>query len=176
MFVIQTATHHSEPNYQVWNSKWQEYMSKTTVLYIYFPRLYEKCHTLHRSFAKIDIAVCGWGPCRQSGDLGVGVALPLSIDSFFFNFYCYSITVVCVFSPSLHPTPAESTSLPRLHPPPSFCPCVLYSSSCNPLKQMTSPPSAWFIICKTKRLDSVLVTFLCISPGCEIITDFYFWQ
>ena len=22
---------------------------------------------------------------------------------FFFNFYCYSITVVCIFSPSLHP-------------------------------------------------------------------------
>ena len=24
---------------------------------------------------------------------------------FFFNFYCYSIRVVCLFSPSLHPTP-----------------------------------------------------------------------
>ena len=24
--------------------------------------------------------------------------------SFFFNFYCYSITVICLFSPSLHPT------------------------------------------------------------------------
>ena len=36
---------------------------------------------------------------------------------FFFNFYCYSITVVCLFSPSLHPTPAEPTSLPHLHPP-----------------------------------------------------------
>ena len=32
---------------------------------------------------------------------------------FFFNFYCYSITVVCLFSPSLHPTPAEPTSLPQ---------------------------------------------------------------
>ena len=49
---------------------------------------------------------------------------------FFFSFYCYSITVVCLFSPSLHPTPAEPTSLPHLHPPPWFCPCVLYSSSC----------------------------------------------
>ena len=36
----------------------------------------------------------------------------------FFNFYCYSITVVCLFSPSLHPTPAEPTSLPHLYPPP----------------------------------------------------------
>ena len=36
--------------------------------------------------------------------------------SFFLNFYCYSITVVCLLSPSLHPTPAESTSLPNVHP------------------------------------------------------------
>ena len=37
---------------------------------------------------------------------------------YFLNFYCYSITVVCLFSPSLHPTPAECTSLPCLpsHP------------------------------------------------------------
>ena len=49
---------------------------------------------------------------------------------YFLNCYCYSITVVCLFSPSLHPTPAEPTSLPHLHPPPWFCPCVLYSSSC----------------------------------------------
>ena len=27
------------------------------------------------------------------------------------NFYCYSITVVCIYSPSVHPTPAEPTSL-----------------------------------------------------------------
>ena len=42
------------------------------------------------------------------------------------NFYCYSITVVCIFSPSLHPTPAKPTSLLHLHRPPWFCPCVLY--------------------------------------------------
>ena len=50
--------------------------------------------------------------------------------SFFFILililYCYSITVVCLFSPSLHPTPAEPPSLPHLHSPPWFCPCVLY--------------------------------------------------
>ena len=43
---------------------------------------------------------------------------------FFFNFYCYSVTLVCIFSPSLDPTPANPTSLPHLHPPPWFCPCV----------------------------------------------------
>ena len=62
----------------------------------------------------------------------------VSMSSFWFSFflkkiYCYSITVVCPFSPSLHPTPAKPTSLPHLHPPPWFCPCVLYSSSCNPV-------------------------------------------
>ena len=35
----------------------------------------------------------------------------------FFNFYCYSVSL-CLFSPSLHPTPAKPTSLPHLHPPP----------------------------------------------------------
>ena len=59
---------------------------------------------------------------------------------FFFNFYCYSITVVCLFSPSLHPTPAEPTSLPHLHPRPWFCPCVLCSSSCNTLFPLSLPP------------------------------------
>ena len=59
--------------------------------------------------------------------------------SFQKNFYCYSITVVCLFSPPLHPTPAEPTSLPHLHPPPWFCPCVLYSSSCNPLSSLSPP-------------------------------------
>ena len=64
----------------------------------------------------------------------------------FFNFYCYSITVVCIFSPSLHPTPAEITSLPHLHPPPWFCPCDLYSSSCNPLSSLSPPHSPLAIV------------------------------
>ena len=42
----------------------------------------------------------------------------LNIALFFLNFYCYSITVVCLFSQSLHPTPAKPTSLPHLHLPP----------------------------------------------------------
>ena len=37
---------------------------------------------------------------------------------YFLIFYCYSITVVCLFSQSLHPTPAETTSFPNLHPTP----------------------------------------------------------
>ena len=44
-------------------------------------------------------------------------------------FYCCSITVVCIFSLPLYPTPDKPTSLPCLHPPPWFCPCVIYNSS-----------------------------------------------
>ena len=64
---------------------------------------------------------------------------------FFFNFYCYSITVVCLFSPSLHITPAEPTSLPHLHPPPWFCPCVLHSSSWKPFSPLSLTPSLTLI-------------------------------
>ena len=63
----------------------------------------------------------------------------LFVISFFKIQYCYSITVVCLFSPSLHPTTAKPTSLPHLHPPPWFGPCVLYSSSCNPLSSLSRP-------------------------------------
>ena len=55
----------------------------------------------------------------------------------FFFFNCYSITVVCLLSPSLHPTPAKPASLPHLHPPPWFCPCVLYSSSWKPFSPLS---------------------------------------
>ena len=67
--------------------------------------------------------------------------------SFFFNFYCYSITVVCIFSPSLHLTPAKHTSLPRLHAPPWFCQCFFpLSSSYNLLSPMTPPTLLWLLL------------------------------
>ena len=37
---------------------------------------------------------------------------------YFILFYFYSVTIVCIFYPSLHPTPASPTSLPHLYPPP----------------------------------------------------------
>ena len=69
------------------------------------------------------------------------------ITFFSFNFYCSSITVVCLFSPSLHPTPGEPTSLPHPNPPPWFCPCVLYSSSWKPISPLTPPRSPLVIFC-----------------------------
>ena len=54
--------------------------------------------------------------------------------------YCCSITVVCIFSPPLPtPTLAKPTSLPCFHPPPWFCPGVLYSSSWKPFSPLSSP-------------------------------------
>ena len=84
--------------------------------------------------------------------------LPIADVLFFFNFYCYSITVVCIFSPSLHPTPDQLTSLPHLHLPPSFCPSILYSSSCKPLSTL-SPPHYPLAIVRLFLTSMPLVTF-----------------
>ena len=70
----------------------------------------------------------------------------LHIEFFILIFYCYSITFVCLFSPSLHPTQAKHPSLPHLHPPPWFCPCVLYSTSCNPLSSLSPSHSAHLLL------------------------------
>ena len=82
---------------------------------------------------------------------------------FFFNFYCYSITVVCLFSPSLHPTPGEPTSFSHLHPPPWFCPCVLYSSSCNPLLPLSPPHSSLAIVRLFLTSMSLVIFYLLFS-------------
>ena len=74
-------------------------------------------------------------------------------------FYCYSITFVCLFSPSLHPTPANPTSLPHLYPPLWFCPCVLYSSSCRALSPLSPPHSPMAIV--TLFLISMFLVILC---------------
>ena len=62
---------------------------------------------------------------------------------FFFNFCCYSITVVCIF-PHHTPHPSQSHLPPVL--PPSFCPCVLYSSSWKPLSPLSPPHSPLAIV------------------------------
>ena len=61
-------------------------------------------------------------------------------------FYCCSITVVCIFSPPLYPTPAKPTSLPCFHPAPWFCSCVLYSSSWKPFSPLSLPHSPLAIV------------------------------
>ena len=78
----------------------------------------------------------------------------------FKHFYCYSITVVCIFSQPLHPTPAKPPSLPHLYPPPWFGPCVLYSSSSKPLSPL-SPPHFPLAIVRL-FLTSMSVVIFCL--------------
>ena len=87
-----------------------------------------------------------WIICEKSTCIFTGFFLGGGCFGVFLNFYCYSVTVVCIFSPSLHATAAEPTSLPCLHPPPWFCPCVLYSSSCNPHSSVSPPHSPMTIV------------------------------
>ena len=77
--------------------------------------------------------------------LVVGLGLLSLFVCFLKLLYCL-ITVVCIFSPPLYPTPAKPTSLPCFHHPLWFCPCVLYSSSCKPLSPLSLPPSPLVIV------------------------------
>ena len=83
-------------------------------------------------------------------------------------FYCYSITVVCLFSPSLHSTPAEPPSLPHLQPPPWFCPCVLYSSSYNPLFPL-SPPHSTLAVVRLFLTSMSLVIFCLLFSSIDYV-------
>ena len=65
----------------------------------------------------------------------------LAISFFFLNFFCYSITVVCLFSPSLHPTPAEPTS--------HLCLSLIPSANIN-----WAPNRSCFCSCLLKTLHS----------------------
>ena len=56
------------------------------------------------------------------------------------------------------PNPAKPTSIPHLHPPPWFCPCVLYSSSWKPLTPL-SPPNSPLAIVRLFLTSTSLVIF-----------------
>ena len=77
-------------------------------------------------------------------------------------FYC-SVTVVCIFSPPLYPTPAKPTSLPCFHPPPWFCPCVLYSSSWKSLSPLYPPDSPLVIVRLLLTSMSLVIFWLLFS-------------
>ena len=68
------------------------------------------------------------------GPRGIQMILFLFFSQLLFFIYFLKFLLLFKYScmPFL-PTPAKPTSLPHLHPPPWFCPCGLYSSSCNPL-------------------------------------------
>ena len=50
------------------------------------------------------------------------------------------------FSPLPSTTPQLVTPLPLFYPPPWFCPCVLYSSSCKSLSPLSPPHSPLAIV------------------------------
>ena len=80
---------------------------------------------------------------------------------YFILFYFFSsVTIVCIFSPSLHPTLASPTSLPHLYPPPWFYPCVLYGSSYRPLSPLSPPHSPLAIV--TLFLISMSLVIFCL--------------
>ena len=76
---------------------------------------------------------------KNLSHFGISPEFLPTVFIYFSFFYCCSITVVCIFSPLLHPTPAKPTSLPCLHPHPWFCPCVLYISSSKPFSPLYPP-------------------------------------
>ena len=78
------------------------------------------------------------------------------------EFFYYFIVVQLQFSafyPHHYPhTPAKPTSLLCFHPPPWFCPCVLYSSSWKPFPPLSS-------LCSPLAIVRLFVSFkssLCI--------------
>ena len=71
---------------------------------------------------------------------------------------------MCLFFLSLHRTPAEHPSLPDLHPPPWFCPCVLYTSSCNPLSSLSPPHSPLAIV-------RLFLTSMCLVIFCFLFSS-----
>ena len=64
----------------------------------------------------------------------------MSSMDIFFSFFIVIQLQLSAFS--LH----QSTYLTHLHPPSSFGPCVLYSSSCNPLSSLSPPYSPLTIV------------------------------
>ena len=83
---------------------------------------------------------------------------------YLFNFYCCTITVVCIFLP----TPTKPTFLPRLQPPPWFCPCVLYSSSWKPFSP-PSPPNSPLAIVRLFLTSMSLVIFCLLFSSVDYV-------
>ena len=79
-----------------------------------------------------------------------GLSIFFSIILLLFNYSCLHFL----------PTPAKPTFLPCCHPPPWFCPCVLYSSSCNPLSSLSPPHSSLAIV--TMFLISMSLVIFCL--------------
>ena len=88
---------------------------------------------------------------------------------FFFLKFLLLFNYSCLhFLPIPPPTPAELTSLPRLHPPPWFCPWVHYSSSCKPLSPL-SPPHTPLAIVRLFLTSMSLVIFCLLFSSVDYV-------
>ena len=77
-------------------------------------------------------------------------------------FYWFSITVVCIYPPSLPPPQAIPASLPCFHPP-WFCPCVLYSFSWKTLpSSLPLSPPIFPLVTVTLLLVSMFLVIFCL--------------
>ena len=70
-----------------------------------------------------------------------------------FNYSCLQ------FLPNPTPTPAKPTSLPCVHPPPWFCPCVLYTSSWKLFSPLSAPPLVSQIVPNFNVSGYILLAF-----------------
>ena len=69
-----------------------------------------------------------------------------SLNLFFFTLLLFSYSCLHFLPNTSPPTPAKPPSLPWFHPPPWFCPCVLYSSSWKPFSPLFLPSSPLAIV------------------------------
>ena len=89
----------------------------------------------------------------------------------FFTFFLLAVQLqLSTFSPLPHPTPDKPTSLPHLHPPPCFCPCVLYSSSRKPLSPL-SPLHSPLAIVRLFLTSMSLVIFCLLFFFCWLCSS-----
>ena len=91
--------------------------------------------------------------------------LPLSLIFLFFkkNFLRFLLLFNYSYLHFHHtppPHPNQNQSIPRLHPSPWFCPCVLYRSSCNPLSSLS--PHHSFLAIVRLFLTTISLDIFCL--------------
>ena len=91
------------------------------------------------------------------------------IDIFFKKNYCYLITVVCLFSPSLHPTPENPPLSPISTLTIDFVHVsFIVSSSCNRLSSL-SPPHSPLAIVRIFLTSMSLVVFCLLFSSVDYV-------
>ena len=92
----------------------------------------------------------------------------VNLSFFYFNFVLLFNYSCVPFLPIPPPHPRWTSSLPHLHPPPWFCPCVFYSSSCNYLSSL-SPPHSHLTIVRLFLTSMSLVIFCLLFSSIDYV-------